>query len=54
MLKAMHIPGQGFGRVRKKTDRDSRIRFADLQGKFCKGESQKGTAENYNYKPSIS
>ena len=50
----MHIPGQGFSRVRIKTDRDSRIRFADLQGQFFKGESQKGTAENYNGNPSIS
>ena len=50
----MHIPWQGFGRVRTKIDRDSRIRFADLQGRFFKGESQKGTAENCNCKPSIS
>ena len=52
----MHIPGQGFGRVRIKTqtDRDLRIRFADLQDQFLKGGSQKGTAENYNFKPSIS
>ena len=53
----MHIPGQGFSRVRIKTDRDSRIRFADLsdlQGQFFKGGSQKGTAENYDCKLSIS
>ena len=38
----MHIPGQRFGRVRIKTDRDSRIRFANwLQGQFFKKESQK-------------
>ena len=53
----MHIPGQGFSRVRIKTDRDSRIRFADLrdlQSQFFKGGSQKGTAENYDCKISIS
>ena len=35
------MPGQGFSRVRIKTDQDSRIRFADLQGKFFQGGSQK-------------
>ena len=35
-------------------DRDSRIRFAGLQGQFFKGESRKGTAENCNCKRSIS
>ena len=50
----MHIPGQQFGRVWIKPDRDLRFRFADLQGQFFKGESQKGTAENYNFKPFIS
>ena len=51
----MHIPGQRFGRVRMKTDRDSRVRFADLQGQFFNGKSQKKrTAENYHSKPSIS
>ena len=32
----MHIPGQGFGRVRMKTDRNLRIRFTNLQGQFFK------------------
>ena len=51
----MHIPGQGLGRVRVKTDRDSRVRFADLQGKFFNGKSQKKrTAENVNCKLSNS
>ena len=30
----MHIPGQGFCRVRIKTDQYLRIRFSDLQGHF--------------------
>ena len=49
----MHIHGQGFYRVSMKTDGDSRIRFADLQGQLFNGGSQKETAENYNCKPSF-
>ena len=46
----MHIPGQGFGHVQIKADRDSRTRFTDLQCQNFKGWiswSQKGTTENY-------
>ena len=48
----MHMPRQGFGHVLIKSAQDLRITFVDLQGPFFKGESQKGTAENYNCKPS--
>ena len=50
----MHIPGQGFGRVRMET---GLIRESDLlacKANSLRGGSQKGTAENYNCKLSIS
>ena len=45
----MHIPGQGFGRVRIKTDQDSRIRFPDLQGQPKASIMQRSTPTNVLY-----